>query len=704
MLKSAVSGAQDVAALLRSAVQLHQAGRLREAEPLYKEVLGQAPGHPDALHLLGVLAHQTGHHIEALELIDRAIAASPSFSDAHNNRGNILRVLGRPDEAMAAYRQSIACAPTHALPWSNLGNALRDLGRLEEAVRAYREAIARRPEFAEAHLNLGIVLQDQGKSAEALAAFEAATQARPDFAPAHDSLGNALREAGRLTDAIACYRRAVALDPAFTTGYCNLGAALWHAGEFREAADVLQAALALDPTRPEAHNHMGNVCKSLGYLNQALSAYRQALALKPDFAIAHFNLGVLLGELDQPAEALTEYRTALGFAPEFADAHSNLGATLMRLDRPDEAITAYRRALELKPDFEGAWYNLGNALLETLRPREAVAAFEHAIDLQADYAAAHWNRGLAHLTAGDYADGWEGYEWRWRVSDLKLTERQFGCPRWQGELLAGKTILVHAEQGLGDTLMFARYLPMVAARGGRIVLECQAPLTRLLEAMPCVAQVVAQGDPLPETHCHVPLLSLAKLFGTRLGSIPDEMPYLPTWTWSNRVPVLPEGKGLKVGVVWGGAAKPTRKRSVPLSLLEPLFGLKGVTWYSLQMGEHAAQLMDLPEAKRPHNLGPLIRDFSDTAALVGQLDLVISIDTSVAHLAGGLGANLWVMLMSAPDWRWVSGDAESPWYPEARLFRQPRPGDWGAVVEEVRRALSAAVQSSQGDHTPGAPR
>ncbi len=694
-LNSAAPGVQDVATLLRTAVQLHQAGRLREAEPIYKDVLQLSPSNPDALHLSGVLAHQAGRHFEALERIDRAVAASPNFADAHNNRGNVLRALGRPEEAIAAYRQAINLAANHALAWSNMGNALRDLSRPEEAIRSYREAIARRPDFAEAHLNLGIVLQELGRSSEALSAFEAATRARPDFAPAQDSLGNALRDAGRLSEAIEAYRRAVTLDPAFTTAYCNLGAALWQVEQFREAADVLQAALALDPNRPEAHNHMGNVCKSMGYLDQASSAYRQALALKPDFAAAHFNLGVLLGELDQPSEALASYKAALGFAPDFADAHSNLGATLMRLDRPAEAITAYRRALELKPDFAGAWYNLGNALSEECRPREAVAAFDRALAISPDYAMAHWNRGLAQLSAGDYARGWEGYEWRWKVADLKLKEREFPFPRWEGQPLAGRTILVHSEQGLGDTLMFARYLPMVSARGGRIILECQGPLTRLLEAMPCVSQVVAQGDPLPEASCHIPLLSLAGLFATRLGSIPDETPYLPTQTWSNRVPVLPVGRGLKVGLVWGGAAKPTRKRSIPLATLDPLLTIPGITWYSLQMGEHAAQLMDLRESRRPHNLGPLIRDFADTGALIGQLDLMISIDTSVAHLAGGLGTPLWVMLMSSPDWRWVSGDADSPWYPNARLFRQPRPGDWGSVVEEVRRALIATAGVSE---------
>ena len=687
LLEDAAPGLQDAATLLRTAVQLHQAGRLREAEPLYKEALLASPEHPDALHLSGVLAHQAGRHFEALERIDQAIARSPNFSDAHNNRGNVLRALGRPEEALAAYRRAISLAPSGPLAWSNLGNALRDLGRRDEAVRAYHEAIARRSDFAEAYLNLGIVLQDLGRQPEALAAFEAAARARPDFALAQDSLGNALRHVGRLQEAIEAYRRAVTLDSGFTTAYCNLGAALWQAEEYREAADALQAALALDPDRPEAHNHMGNVCKSLGYLNQALSAYRQALALKPDFAAAHFNLGVLLGELDQPFEALASYRAALGFAPEFADAHSNLGATLMRLDRPGEAITAFRRALELRPDFAGAWYNLGNSLAEEARPREAVAAFDRALAVAPDYAMAHWNRGLAQLAAGDYAHGWEGFEWRWQVPDLKLTERSFPYPRWDGEPLAGRTILVHAERGLGDTLMFARFLPLVAARGGRIVLECQPSLTRLLEALPSVAQVVASGDPLPPADCHVPLLSLARLFGTRLGSIPDETPYLPTQTWSNRVPVIPAGEGLRIGLVWGGPARPNRRRSLPLMMLGPLLGIPGTTWYSLQMGEAAAQLAEIPAGRAVHNLVPLIRDFADTAALVGQLDLVISIDTSVAHLAGGLGANLWLLLTSSPDWRWLSGDAESPWYPSARQFRQPRPGDWTAVVEDVRRAL-----------------
>lgn len=687
---------EEVGNLLRTAVQYHQSGRLGEAAPIYRQVLDLVPDHPDALHLAGVLAFQGGRALEALELIDKALARSATFAEAHSNRGNVLRALGRTDDAVAAYRQAITLAPANPLPWGNLGNALRDSGRTPEALLAYQEAIRRQPGFAEAHLNQGIVLRELGRGSEALASFEAAIRARPEFAAAHDQYGNALRDAGRLDEAIAAYERAVSLDPGFTTGYCNLGSALWEAGRYHAAADALQAALALDPRCPDAHNHMGNVCKSLGYLDQAQSAYREALVARPDYAEAHFNLGVLLGELEKPVEALASYRAALSFKADFADAFSNLGATLMKLERPGEAITAYRRALELKPDFSGAWYNLGNALQEEGRTREAVAAFDRARELQPGYAQAEWNRGLALLAAGDYEEGWKGYEWRWQVGDIGLQPRAIEAPRWDGAPLNGRTILVHCEQGLGDTLQFVRYLPMVAERGGRVVLECQPSLKRLLEAIPSVAFAVAQGAPLPPFDCHIPLLSLPGLFGTRLATVPAEVPYLPAQAWSAKIPVLPPGEGVRVGLVWSGSHKPNPRRSIPLDQLSPLFSITGVTWYSLQVGEHAAQLAQHPLAARMIDLSPLIHNFADTAALAGQLDLIISIDTSVAHLAGGLGLDCWVLLSAAADWRWFGQSGESVWYPTARLFRQPRPGDWASVIEQVGQELRAALFCERG--------
>jgi hypothetical protein len=256
--------------------------------------------------------------------------------------------------------------------------------------------------------------------------------------------------------------------------------------------------------------------------------------------------------------------------------------------------------------------------------------------------------------------------------------------------LAGRTVLVHADGGQGDTLQFARYLPLVAAQGGRVILECQKSLRRLLEALPCVAQVVGEGEPLPAHDCHVPLLSLPLVLGTQLTTIPAEVPYVSATTRSGRMPILPSQDGLRVGVVWGGESPSAHQRPLSLEALAPLLAAEGISWYSLQLGEQACQLIQVPAAAGVRNLGPLIRDIVDAAALVSQLDLLITVDAAIAHLAGALGLNVWVLLPYAPGWCWCSPDGGSKWYPTARLFRQPRPGDWDGVVEAVRGALSEA--------------
>ena len=682
----------DLASVLRVAVQLHQAGRPHDALPLYREALHLEPDHPDALHLSAIVAHQAGRDVEALELIDRALVRLPGFADAHNTRGNLLRVLGRPDDALGAYREAIALAPLSPLAWNNLGSALRELGRPEEALRAYREAIAREPELAEAHLNLGIVLGELGQAPEAQTACEAAVRARPDFGLAHAELGRALRRTGRVAEAIESFRRAVSLEPGLTSTYCHLGAALWEAGLHHEAADALRAALAIDPARPEAHNWMGNVCKSLGYLDQALSAYRQALAERPDYAEAHFNLGLLLADLHRPVEALASYRAALTFRPGLVDAHAHMGRALLRLGRSGEAIPVFRRALELEPGSAGSWDQLGRALFEEGQSDDAARALARAIAIRPDFPEAHWRRALVLLSMGEYEEGWQECEWREQVPELRLQVRHFDVPRWAGGPLDGRRILVHAEQGPADTLFFARYLALVAARGGRVVLECEPELTRLLEALPALTQVIARGDDAPSVDCHVPLESLPGLFRTRAATIPNAIPYLPWETWSGKIPVLPPGEGLRVGVVWNSGERAVAESSLALRSLVPLLQKPGTTWYSLQMGEPGGELARVAEAKDVRDLSPLIRDMTDAAALASQLDLVIAVDSPLAHLAGGLGLPVWTLLGTLPDWRWGTGQGACPWYPTARLFRQARRGDWSNVIEEVGRALESRVQ------------
>ncbi len=684
-------GAVDLATALRNAVQLHHAGRLDEAAHLYDDALDLDPHHPDALHLSGVLAYQNGRYVEALELIDRALSRLPGLGDAHNARGNILRALGRPDDALGAYRQAIVLAPGSPLAWSNLGNALRDLGRPEEALRAYREAIARAPRLAEAYLNQGVVLQELGQHPEALAAFEIAVGYRPELASGHARLGVALHAAGRLDEAVESLRRAVSLQPDFTSAYCDLGAALLDLGLHRDAAEALQAALSLDPECPEAHNCLGQVCKAMGYLDQALSAYRQALAGRPDYAEAHYNHGVLLNELHRPVEAVASFRAALTFRADYADAHASMGAALLRLGRAGEAVGTFRRALDLKPGAAGTWYLLGRAFSQEGRRQEAVGAFDRALAIQPGFAEAHWYRGLALLAAGELAAGFAEYEWRYKVPELRLEERQLPAPRWEGGGLRGRTILIHADPGLTDVLRFARFLPILAARGGRVVLECDAGLARLLEAMPSLAQVVPCGDPLPPFDCHLPLQSLPHVLASNPFTIPNEVPYLPVQTWSGKIPILPPGEGLRVGLVWGDSPDGNPATELTLRMLRPLLELPGITWYSLGRGGEGADGSKAPEVHGMVDLAPLIRSFADLAATAGQLDLVISIDCPVAHLAGGLGLDLWVLLPAQPAWCWASAEEECSWYPTARTFAQPRPDDWISVVEEVRQALTALM-------------
>jgi hypothetical protein len=349
---------------------------------------------------------------------------------------------------------------------------------------------------------------------------------------------------------------------------------------------------------------------------------------------------------------------------------------------------AFRRALELQPGSASSWQQLGRALLEEGQSGEAARALGRAIAILPDFPEAHWRRALALLSAGDYDQAWEDYEWRERVPDLRQQTRPFDVPRWTGMPLEGRRILVHAEQGTSDTLLFARYLPLVAQRGGRVVLECEPELTRLLEALPALTQVVARGDELPAVDCHIPLESLPGLFRTRATTVPTAIPYLPWETWSGKIPVLPPGEGLRVGVVWNSGER--AESSLTLRALVPLLRKPGITWYSLQTGEPAGEVARVAEAKEVRNLAPLIKDMTDVAALASQLDLIITVDAPLAHLAGGLGLPVWVLLGTIPDWRWGTEQGESLWYPTARLFRQTRRGDWTAVIEDVGRALGAA--------------
>jgi tetratricopeptide (TPR) repeat protein len=657
--------ATEVAEFMGTGLKHHQAGRLAEAEACYRHVLAGQPNHADALHLLGVVAHQTGRHDLAIELIGQAIKRNGRNPNYLYNLGVTLQDHGKPAEAVAAYREAIRIKPDYAEAFKNQGDALRELRRLEEALASYQKALAFRPVYAEACNNRGVVLRELGRLEEALASYDTALAFRPDYAEALNNRGNALKDLKRPAEALSAYDK----------------------------------VLALRPGHAEACNNRGVALQELKRPAEALGSYDQALALRPDYAEALNNRGNALKELDRLDEALSSFDRALVLAPRHAEAFYNRGNALQELWRPDEALASFDRALALKPDHAEACNNRGNALRELKRFDEALASSERALALRPDYAPAHWNEALYRLLMGDFERGWEKYEWRWALADALwgfVSTPAFAQPAWDGtEDVGGKTILLHAEQGLGDTIQFCRYVPLVAEKGANVILAVQPSLKRLLTGFAEVQAVVGQDEEQPAFDLHCPLLSLPRAFRTRLETIPPpHAPGVPpelTKAWEAR---LRRDGTPRVGIVWSGRQthKHGRHRSIPLRAMLGLLDLP-IELVSLQKEVHGDDqgVLDAHAADIAH-FGPALTDFMETAALVSLMDVVITIDTAVAHLACSLGRPTWILLPFVPDWRWLLEREDSPWYPTARLFRQPAIGDWNTVMQEVVGGLRQRFQ------------
>jgi len=617
---------REIERLMREGLREHRAGRFVEAARLYEAVLKLDARHADGLHLLGMVAFQGRRPHLAIDMIWRAIGINGE---------------------VAAYH-------------SNLGTVLQAQGQLADAAMAYRRALELDAGLAETVANLGTVLLAQGRRREAIGCFERAVGLKPKVAELQFHLGHALQMEGRLEEAALRYQKALGLRANYAAAHSNLGSVLTGLKRWEQAVEHFRVALGIEGNLAEAHNGLGSALYGQGEFAAAGECYERALALKPDYVEAESNYGTLLEARGELSAAVGRHQRALALRPDYAEAHNSLGNVLGSLGRTAEAMAHFERALHLKPELTEAYYNLG----------------------------------IVQLQAGELAAGWRNYEWRWDAARSPLTKRKFVQPQWKGEPLHGARIVIPAEQGLGDTLQFLRYIPMVAAAGGVVVLMVQERMRRLAALVPGVAELLVSGEALPEFAWHCPLLSLALAFGTSLETIPAEMPYLAVPEEARaRLDELetvewPE-EGLKVGLAWAGnqtfVGDRARYRSMPFEALRPLTELAGVRLFSLQMGEACAELEGVEGVT---DLAPYVGDMADTAAQMARLDLVISVDTSVAHLAAGLGVATWVLLPFAADWRWLRGRSDSPWYPTMRLFRQPRPGDWEAVVAEVCGALA----------------
>ncbi len=549
-----------VAEALQIALKHHQAGNLRQAEAIYRQVLAVEPANAQALHYLGVAELQQGQTAAAVEHIQRACQLDPHNATYHGNLGSAYGTMGRFDLAAESLRTALRCDPNFADALNNLGAALSKLGKHDEAVASIRRAVKLRPNMVAAHVNLGNILQEQNK------------------------------------------------------------------------------------------------------LEEAIASYRQALRLEPNSADARYNLALAQGKRGEYALAEENYRHALRSNPRHADALNNLGNSLREQGKFDESLASYEASLALSPEL----------------------------------AQARKNRGMAWLRMGDWSRGWGEYEWRWRCDDCP--PHGFKKPLWDGSPLEGRTILLHTEQGLGDAIQFVRYAPLVKGRGGRVILQCQPALMRLFAHVAGVDQLVPRGERLPEYDVYAPLLSLPHLLGAHDPSQAASVPYLSADPqlreyWQRELAAF---EGRKIGINWQGNPGHPKdvQRSLPLVHFLRLAQAPGVRLLSLQKNVGVEQLRQLKDPDSVVDLGSRLDEdhgaFMDTAAVLESLDLLITSDTAVAHLAGALGVKVWVVLPFSPDWRWMLNREDSPWYPSMRLFRQRRPGDWPEVFERIAHELSLA--------------
>ncbi len=654
----------NLAPALAQAIELHQQGELAEAERLYSAILAAKPDHPDALHFLGLIRFATGRPAEALQLVAAAMRAGPPSAFLLLNHGLVLDALAQPEEALASFERAIALDASFAEAHNNRAVVLANLGRHKEAIASYQAALAIAPDDSGTLFNQGNTLKDIGRYEEAIASYDGALALRPDHAPALCNRGIALREMKRLDEALASF----------------------------------DGALALAPDIAEAHLNRGNLLNDLKRHEEALAGYDTALTLRPDYVEALSNRGIALHALARNAEALASFDRALALRPDYPEALSHRGATLDAMKRPDEALASYLLAVTLRPDYADAYGNRGATLYNLKQLDEALADFDRALALRPDLPEVHWNQATARLITGDFERGFAEYEWRWQRAAMIAAKRDFPHPFWRGEDIAGKTILLHSEQGFGDSVQFCRYVPAVAARGARVILEVEAPLQRLMMTLAGGAQVISKGSPLPTFDAHCPLLSLPLAFGTRLDTVPSGTPYLRPQVqdlaaWQTR---LADTRLPRVGLAWSG--NPTHlhdaDRSIALEALLPLIDVDA-SFISVQKDVRDADAGVLAARTDILQVGHALNDFADTAALLSKLDLIITVDTSVAHLAGALGKPVWLLLPYIPDWRWLLDRETSPWYPTARLFRQDETRNYADVIARVHAALRRSIESKR---------
>lgn len=617
---------------LNLGIKYFQSGKLSEAKACLQKVLETQPENSRVWHTLGLIEAQNKQYSTAIKHIQRAIALNPEEYLFHYNLGLTYQSQREFNQAIASYQKSLQIKPQHYQSQYNLGVLYQNQGKLAEAIDCYQKSIHLQPNHGDAYYNLGVIHHQQGK----------------------------------LAAAIPFYQKAIEIKPNYAAAYYNLGIIFKQQNKLAAAIDSYQKSLQFQPHNPDAYNNLGNIFKDQRKFTEAINCYHKALQLKPDYADAYHNLGVAFKE------------------------QGNLA----------QAIASYEKAIQLKPNYPEAYNNLGNAWKGQGKLKKAIASYQKAIQLKPDHSDAHFHLSTAFLLTENFEQGWQEYQWRF--SKTEPIKKPLSSPMWQGQSLSDNHLLLWSEQGLGDTIQFVRYALLLSQQGFKITIATHFLLLRLFqECLTSSVKVINQDkDDLSLYNNHISLMSLPRVLKTTLNNIPTAIPYLKSPENIPESLKLPKSPRLKIGIVWA-SNKSNRQlyeqKSIPVELFfqvyDELLESDQISLWSLQVGEDASQIQPWLNNNLIHNVSPLLKNFVDTVCVIEQLDLVITVDTAVAHLAGAMGKPVWVLLPFIPDWRWLLNRQDSPWYPSMKLFRQPRAGDWQTVLHQLKQEIYTQCSS-----------
>ena len=680
---------------LQDVIRLQQSGRIGEALLAARRLARKETRNADLFLFLGMLQAQSSQIDKAAESFRRAVQIRPDFLEARYNLAYACNLLNRHADAVEHYRAVLAKAPNNLDALNNLASSLHKIGRRDEAVEAYRALARLSAHYPLLEHNLSLVLFEMGDRESALEQARRAEQKTPASAEVFLNSGNILIAMDRDEEALQAFDRAQQLAPADFQVTNNRAAALRKLGRFPAAIEAARSACVLKPESADAWHNLGLILHDAQQFSEAASVIEKSIGLDARRADYHYSLGRALGELDKTEDAIAAYGRSVAIKDD-CKAFNNRGALFEKLRKLDDALADYERAIALEPEFPEVWNNKGVLLAACRRIDEAFACYDRALELRPDYADTHVNLAYLQLFIGDFEKGWTSHEWRIRRTETALPMPQ-GVQLSATDNVSGKRVYVFAEQGLGDTFMFCRYIALLQGRGAHVLFASQPAIRAMLKSLPTPVEFV-DPDEVPAFDFHIMSMSLPLIFGTRLDTVPAHVPYLHAETariaqWSERL----GSHGFKIGICWQGnpAFKYDHNRSFTPHEFAPLASLPNVRLISLLKGSVPDGLPEGLKIEHPgEDFDSGADAFLDTAAVMAGLDLVVTSDTSIAHLAGALGVRTFVALSYTPEWRWLAEGDRSPWYPTIRLFRQGTPGDWSGVFNEIRLVLENELASS----------